>query len=592
MKQLLSDGSIIEQIEHCHQRKHDADDIVEDFCDGTVFKNHPIFSNDPHALQVIAYHDELELCNPLGSHVKQHKLGIVFYSLANIHPKHRSRLKSIYLAVVATVPIIEKYGLHEILKPFIADLSTLATTGVTVIIKGIRRTFKGTLLTFLADNLASNDLGGFKKSFSFSFRFCRTCLVTRDTLSKHLVSDNYITRDVNTHSSQVEEIEQDATGHFSKTYGVNTRSCLLSVPCFNMLNFGLAHDAMHDILEGIAPLEIKLLLAHYVSNSVFSLTDYNSRLLNFNFGYSEIDKPIPILSQTLLNPNRSLRSSSSQMLLLTRILPFLIGNEIQEGDEHWNCFLLLRKIMDIVLCPKVLLGMCSSLKLLIGEHHRLFVALYGADKYIPKMHFLLHYPEQIIALGPMCRTWTMRHEAKLNFFKQASRLANFKNVAYRWICYEFGSSNILGTDGIECGPPMRNGKGGVSLMKEESREIQESLIKFIPQLSSDSTIFRPSWVCKDGTLYKPNNAFLITGSDGMDPKFSRINEILVICNKIFFLVFVCDTVYFDSHYHAHVIEISSQQLLVSTDDLIDFNVYHSTMLPDSISYLALKYQVH
>ena len=66
----------------------------------------------------------------------------------------------------------------------------------------------------------------------------------------------------------------------------------------------------------------------------------------------------------------------------------------------------IKKDFDIVLCQKVSHGMCSSL---IKQHHEL---LYGPDKYIPKMHFL---PEQMIALGPMI-TWTMRHEAKLNFF--------------------------------------------------------------------------------------------------------------------------------------------------------------------------------
>ena len=72
--------------------------------------------------------------------------------------------------------------------------------------------------------------------------------------------------------------------------------------------------------------------------------------------------------------------------------------------------------MDIVLCPVVSKALCTSLQLLIKEHHEKFVDLYGAGVYIPKMHFLVHYPEQILAVGPMVRTWTIRHEAKLNFF--------------------------------------------------------------------------------------------------------------------------------------------------------------------------------
>ena len=156
-----------------------------------VYRNHPLFSADPYALQIIAYYDELEICNPLGTHVKRHKLGIVFYTIANIAPQFRSQLKMINLAIVVTVPIVEKHGLDNVLKPFINDFNTVATTGLSVSVNGTSRVFKGALLAILADNLASNDLGGFKKSFSFSFRCCRTCLATRDTLSSHYISDNY-----------------------------------------------------------------------------------------------------------------------------------------------------------------------------------------------------------------------------------------------------------------------------------------------------------------------------------------------------------------------------------------------------------------
>jgi len=54
----------------------------------TRFKNHPLFSQDPCALQIVAHYDELEVCNPLGSHVKSNKVGVVSYTLGNVHPKH------------------------------------------------------------------------------------------------------------------------------------------------------------------------------------------------------------------------------------------------------------------------------------------------------------------------------------------------------------------------------------------------------------------------------------------------------------------------------------------------------------------------
>ena len=49
--------------------------MLEDFCDGTQFREHPLFSVDPHALQIMLYFDEAEICNPLGPSAKINKLG-------------------------------------------------------------------------------------------------------------------------------------------------------------------------------------------------------------------------------------------------------------------------------------------------------------------------------------------------------------------------------------------------------------------------------------------------------------------------------------------------------------------------------------
>lgn len=589
LRKLLGDATVVEQFDELPKRIHE-DGRIEDFCDGKRYKNHPIFSQDASAIQIIAYYDEVEICNPLGSHVKQHKLGIVFYTLGNIAPKYRSQLKLINLAIVATVPVIEAYGLNKVLEPFVTDLNTLATTGISVNINGIDRTFRGALLSFLADNLASNQLGGFKQSFSFSYRSCRTCLVTQNSLSSSFVSDNFEVRTKADHLKHLESLTGPAAAHFSKTYGINTRSALLDIKDFDMFGGGLPHDAMHDIFEGVAPLAVKLLLSHYISSHLFTLKEYNDRLLNFNFGYSEKDKPIPILRQAL-QPEKSLRSSASQMSLLVRILPFLIADKILEDDPHWKCFLILRKIIDIVLCPVVTRNLCSSLKLLIREHHNLFTSLYGYNSYIPKFHFLVHYPEQMELLGPMVRTWTIRHEAKLNFFKRVSCLANFKNVAFsmanrhqRWMCYELASGSLVRVP-FECGPA-RCGTG-LTLVKDETKNIQDSLISVIPQISLESSIFRPRWVQQNGTMYQNNNVYLITGSDGLDPIFSRLDDLMVVGGDlVVFVTSLCEVVYFDSHYHAYVISVTSHQSLLT--NLLDHNVYHSHR-SSGLTYLTLRY---
>ena len=51
------------------------DGILQDYCDGSDFKRHSLFSADKQALQIMLYFEEVELCNPLGSSATVHKIG-------------------------------------------------------------------------------------------------------------------------------------------------------------------------------------------------------------------------------------------------------------------------------------------------------------------------------------------------------------------------------------------------------------------------------------------------------------------------------------------------------------------------------------
>ena len=56
------------------------DHLICDFCDASLYKNHPLFGNTSCSdvslkLQFIIYYDEVEVTNPLGSHRGKHKLG-------------------------------------------------------------------------------------------------------------------------------------------------------------------------------------------------------------------------------------------------------------------------------------------------------------------------------------------------------------------------------------------------------------------------------------------------------------------------------------------------------------------------------------
>ena len=96
----------------------------------------------------------------------------------------------------------------------------------------MQKNFKGALLVFLADNLASNDLSGFKLSFSFAFRSCRSCLATKESYKRSFYPPSFELRTESEHLKQLAMLTGPTAEHFSKIYGINRRLALLDINCF------------------------------------------------------------------------------------------------------------------------------------------------------------------------------------------------------------------------------------------------------------------------------------------------------------------------------------------------------------------------
>lgn len=65
---------IINSYLQIHQNHERSDHLLSDYCDGELCRKHPLFSVDKLALQVLLYNDDVEICNPLGSRAKIHKM--------------------------------------------------------------------------------------------------------------------------------------------------------------------------------------------------------------------------------------------------------------------------------------------------------------------------------------------------------------------------------------------------------------------------------------------------------------------------------------------------------------------------------------
>ena len=100
-------GCILIQVERGHQRCQS--EVLSDFCDGSYYRSHQLFSTHANALQMMLYYDDIEVRNPLGSHTKKHKLGKWMCTASTTHTLPHAVwfvLSTIYALWVPNSPVL------------------------------------------------------------------------------------------------------------------------------------------------------------------------------------------------------------------------------------------------------------------------------------------------------------------------------------------------------------------------------------------------------------------------------------------------------------------------------------------------------
>lgn len=85
------------------------DSLLSDLHDGELFKSHPLFLKEMHAIQNSAFffNDDFEIANPLGRKCGIHKLGTTNFTLQRFHPKYNSSLHNIHLVCLFLAQVIK-----------------------------------------------------------------------------------------------------------------------------------------------------------------------------------------------------------------------------------------------------------------------------------------------------------------------------------------------------------------------------------------------------------------------------------------------------------------------------------------------------
>ena len=121
-----------------------TDGVLRDYCDGEGYRTNRFFNADSTRLQIVLYYD-VEFTNPLGSHRNKHKQGnycnvlllrcaqhayvnappikgLFYFMLGNLHPKHRSKYKSVHITAICNRKVIQKCSMNAVIQPIIDDI--------------------------------------------------------------------------------------------------------------------------------------------------------------------------------------------------------------------------------------------------------------------------------------------------------------------------------------------------------------------------------------------------------------------------------------------------------------------------------------
>ena len=121
-------------------------------------------------------------------------------------------------------------------------------------------------------------------------------------------------------------------------------------------------------------------------------------------------------------------------MVVAQVLPIIVSKLISTDSQRWECFSSLFEMMGIAFSAHISLDTVDYFKTAIKNHLQLFRTVYPDAPIIPKQHFLVHLPSQMLKFGPLIRSCCMRFEGKHTYFKELSKkIKNFKNIPSLWL---------------------------------------------------------------------------------------------------------------------------------------------------------------
>ncbi|KAJ8674054.1 hypothetical protein QAD02_005316 [Eretmocerus hayati] len=271
----------------------------------------------------------------------------------------------------------------------------------------------------------------------------------------------------------------------------------------------------------------------------FDLHTLNARVKEFNYGSSDsMNKPPPITAERLLK--RNLKMSASEMLNFVRYFGLIMGDRIPTEDKHYRSYLYVRKILDILMSPRIVRADARILQDLVTELNRLFIDLYGKLK--PKLHFLIHYARLILELGPVVNFWAMRFESNHRPIKTVAESTHSTTNLLKTIATKMSLEMCQMMHSLRFDPTTIYGSIDSNAHHDchFGHELSNDPCKYYVEISVNNVQY------KIGT-------HLVLSLENSEVEFGKIIEVVSTPDGIYFNFEVFEELYSNFHYHAYVV---------------------------------------
>lgn len=370
--------------------------------------------------------DDFEVCCPVKSKAKKHKMCGIYFQIRNLPYNIASKIDNIFLvALVSSEDLNDDNVLNDLNQLIIDELKVLETDGFQT---SDAKHWNAALVNIASDNLGANFVFGFSKGFNAQY-YCRICEMQKEECESttHEVTEKL--RNKQTHRQNVELMKENPTCTLKESEGVRME-CLYNNLAYYDIFDNISLDIMHDLHEGIIPLFLTAFFEYCVSQQIETEHVLVTKVRDFTYGklFQDYKPSLVGLKKTHLG------QSAMQAYCLIVHLPYIFNYLKEKLTPIWDILEELLQCIQIIMSITITEVDLERLEQHIKRFLDGMLSLKG--KLIPKAHLMTHYVSAIRKVGPLKHMWTMRFECKHQFFTNAAKLTyNFinikKTVAYK-----------------------------------------------------------------------------------------------------------------------------------------------------------------